>query len=172
MIAPSVHGGKGKRMTHIVGASVWEQELYDHVCGHVVEEGAILDEYQRLAEDDSCSPAFRYIARLILEDERRHHAMFNDLAEAIKQMGELRDEDTPIPSLHGLRGDRDRIIETTAKLLKVERDDAKKLKTLAKELKDVRETTLWGLLIELIQHDTDKHIKILRFIRERAEDSG
>jgi hypothetical protein len=159
-------------MTHIVGASVWEQGLYDHVCGHVVEEGAILDEYQRLAEDESCSPAFRYLARLILEDERRHHAMFNDLAETIKQFGELQMEDGPIPSLQGLRGDRDRIIETTNKLLKAERDDAKKLNTLAKKLEDVRETTLWGLLIELIQHDTDKHIKILRFIREHAMESG
>ena len=35
-------------LTHIAGASVWEQEIYDHVSGHVVTEGAILDEYQRL----------------------------------------------------------------------------------------------------------------------------
>lgn len=141
-------------MTRIVGASVWEQELYDHVCGHVVEEGAILGEYQRL------------------EDERRHHATFNDLAEAIKQMGELRLEDAPIPSLHGLRGDRDRITETTERLLKAERDDAKKLNTLAEKLEDVKETTLWGLLIELIQHDTEKHIMILKFIRKHAKKSG
>ncbi len=141
-------------MTRIVGASVWEQELYDHVCGHVVEEGAILGEYQRLA------------------DERRHHATFNDLAEAIKQMGELRLEDAPIPSLHGLRGDRDRIIDTTERLLKAERDDAKNLKTLAEKLEDLKETTLWGLLIELIQHDTEKHIMILEFIRKHAKKSG
>jgi rubrerythrin len=159
-------------MTHIVGASVWEQELYDHVSGHVVEEGAILDEYQRLAADESSSPAFRYLARLILDDERRHHAMFNDLAEAIKQMGELRAEDVPIPSLQGLRADRDRILATTDRMLKAERDDAKKLNTLAKKLKDVRETTLWALLVELMQDDTDKHIKILKFIREHAEKSA
>lgn len=158
-------------MTRIVGASVWEQELYDHVRGHVVEEGAILGEYQRLADDATCSPAFRYLARLILDDERRHHEMFNDLAEAIKQMGELRLEDAPIPSLHGLRDDRDRIIEITKRLLKAERDDAKKLNTLAKKLKNVQETTLWGLLIKLIQHDTDKHIMILKFIRKHARKS-
>ncbi len=159
-------------MTRIVGASVWEQELYDHVCGHVVEEGAILGEFQRLADDSTCSPAFRYLARLILEDERRHHATFNDLAEAIKQMGELRLEDAPIPSLHGLKGDHDRITETTDRLLKAERDDAKKLDVLATELEDLKETTLWGLLIELIQHDTEKHILILEFIRKHAKKSG
>ena len=70
--------------THIAGASVWEQEIYDHVSGHVATEGAILDEYQRLAEDPAGSPAF--VSRgLILADERRHHQLFNDLAESIRQ---------------------------------------------------------------------------------------
>lgn len=98
--------------------------------------------------------------------------MFSDLTEAIKQMGELRLDDVPIPSLDGLRDDRDRIIETTDRLLNAERDDAKKLNILAKKLENVRETTLWGLLIELVQHDTEKHIKILKFIREHAKKSA
>ncbi len=158
-------------LTHIPGASVWEQEIYDHVCGHVVAEGAILDEYQRLAEDPSGSPAFRYLASLILADERRHHQLFNDLAESIRQMGELRLEDEPIPSLRGLRADRERVMATTKRMLDTERADASELKQLAKKLKDVRETTLWGLLLELMQDDTSKHIKILKFIRDRADDS-
>ena len=35
----------------------------------------------------------------------------------------------------------------------------------------MRETTLWGLLLELMQDDTSKHIKILQFIRDRANDA-
>jgi hypothetical protein len=157
--------------TRIAGASVWEQELYDHVSDHVATEGAILQEYQRLAEDPSGSPAFRYLAGLILADERRHHQIFNDLAEAIRQLGEVRLEDEPIPSLRGLKADRERIIATTDQLLESERADAKALKKLAKELKDLRETTLWGLLVELMEDDTSKHIKILKFIRDRADDA-
>jgi hypothetical protein len=95
-------------MPRITGASVWEQEIYDYVSGHVATEAAILDEYQRLADDESGSPAFRYLANLILADERRHHQLFNDLAAAVRQMGEMRLEDEPIPSLHGLRADRER----------------------------------------------------------------
>lgn len=157
--------------TRLIGASVWEQQLYDHLTSHVGTEGAMLDEYLKLAEDEAGSPAFRYLAGLILDDERRHHAMFSDLAEAIRQMAELRDEDQPIPSLRGLRQDRDRILDATERLLAEEREDKKKLKDLAKELKDVRDTTLWALLVELMQDDTDKHIKILKFIRDRAKDT-
>lgn len=157
--------------TRIAGASVWEQEIYDYVSDHVATEGAILEEYQRLAEDPSGSPAFRYLAGLILADERRHHQFFNDLAEWIRQMAEVRLEHEPIPSLHGLKADRERIIATTGRLLEAERADAKELKALAKKLKDLRETTLWGLLLEVMEDDTSKHIKILKFIRDRAEDA-
>jgi hypothetical protein len=155
--------------THIPGASVWEQEIYDYVTHHVEVEGAILEEYQQLAEDPSGSAAFRYLAGLIFADERRHHQLFNDLAESIRQMAELRADDEPIPSLRGLRADRDRIMATTERLLETERADAHELKQFAKQLKDVRDTTLWGLLLELMQDDTAKHIKILKFIRERAD---
>jgi hypothetical protein len=158
-------------MSHLIGASVWEQDLYDYLCDHVATEGAMLEEYQRLAQDQSASPAFRYVANLILADERRHHQIFNDLAESIRQSAELRSEDEPIPPLHGLEADRNRIEAVTARLLAAERADAKELKRLAKQLKDVRDTTLWGLLVELMQDDTAKHIKILSFIRDRAEDA-
>ena len=156
-------------MPRITGASVWEQELYDYVCDHVVSEGAMLDQYQRLAQDEAGSPAFRYLANLILADERRHHQIFNDLAESIKQMAEIRLEDEPIPSLRGLRDDRIRILAVTDRLLDAERADAKELKKFAKNLGEVRDTTLWGLLVELMQDDTAKHIKILSFIRECAD---
>jgi hypothetical protein len=155
--------------TYIPGASVWEQEIFDFVSNHVVTEGAILAEYQQLAEDPSGSAAFRYLAGLILADERRHHQLFNDLATSIQQMAELRLDDEPIPSLRGLKADRERILATTERLLETERADSRELKQLSKKLEDLKDTTLWTLLIELMQDDTAKHIKILKFIRDRAE---
>ena len=84
-------------------------------------------------------------------------------------MAEMRLEDEPIPSLHGLRSDRERIKAVTEHLLAVERADAKELKQFEKSLREVRDTTLWALLVELMQADTAKHIKILSFIRDRAD---
>ena len=158
--------------SYIVGASVWEQELYDYICNHGAREGAMLAEYQQIAEDETTSPAFRYLAQMILADEHRHHALFDDLATTIRQTAEFRDEDMPIPSLAGLRRDRDRIADITERLLKSERDDSRSLDDLRKKLKDVRDTTLWDLLVEIMQHDTDKHIKILRFVRDHAKDAA
>jgi hypothetical protein len=158
--------------THpIVGATVWEQEVYDHLLEHGESEVELLEEYKRLAEDERSSAAFRYIAGLLLDDERRHHQMFDDLAEAFRQMGEVRAEDEPIPRLHGLHADHDRILEVTKQLLDGEKQDLKGLKRLRKEMKSFRETTLWDLLLDLMLHDTEKHIMILEFVRDRARDT-
>jgi hypothetical protein len=156
--------------TNIVGASAWEQQLYDHVSNHVATEVEILESYARLAADESISPAFRYLAELILADERRHHEMFKELAETIRRTSQL-DVEGPIPPIAGLRADRDRVVDITDRLIAVEEHDAKELKDLAKQLKDVRDTTMWALVVELMRHDTDKHLKILRFIRDRANAS-
>ena len=46
--------------------------------------------------------------------------------------------------------------------------DARELKRLQRELRDVKDTTLWSLLVDLMQRDTQKHIAILRFVRKHA----
>jgi rubrerythrin len=153
--------------TSIPGASVWEQQLYDHLIEHVNSEGEILRDYERLAEETD-SPAFAYLARLILDDERRHHQLLNDLAETIRTSATLSGAPTPIPDLGIFRADREKILAETERFLAAEEDDNRHLGRLAKELGDVRDTTVWQLMIRLIQHDNEKHRHILRFIRDRA----
>ena len=155
-------------MSNIVGASTWEQQLYDHVAAHVASEVEILESYAELATDDRLSPAFRYLAQLILADERRHHEMFKELAASIEHTSQLDVEGAPLPPVAGLRADRDRVVELTRRLIEMEEHDARELKHLSKELKDVRDTTMWALVVDLMRDDTEKHLKILRFMRDRA----
>lgn len=159
-------------MTTIPGASVWEQRLYDRLHGHLDAERDILREYRELADDAEAAPAVRYLARLILDDEVRHHQAFQDLAESVRQMGELSDADEPIPTLRGLRTDADRVVALAERLMEVEKEDDRELKALAKELKDVADTTLYGLLVDLMRHDTEKHLLILKFLRARAKEAA
>ncbi|HLN17003.1 MAG TPA: hypothetical protein VK277_09670 [Acidimicrobiales bacterium] len=151
--------------TTIPGASVWEQELYDNLSHHVGAERDILEQYRELAEEAS-SPAFRYLAKLILDDEERHHRLFADLAATVKSFAELRSTGQPIPYLDEPGTDRDRLREETEHFLEVERKDLGELRKLSKQLRSVQDTTLWGLIVELMQMDTNKHIRILEFIRE------
>ena len=156
-------------MTQIAGASTWEQQLYDHVASHGKNEGQILSSYEALANGTD-SPAFAYLARLILDDERRHHQMLDDLAETIRTTAELSGEPTPIPALDPVTDDRDRLLADTERFLAFEKDDNKVLERLAKELKDVRNTTMWQLMVRIMQQDNEKHRRILEFVRERLRE--
>ena len=69
--------------TNIVGASAWEQELFDHFRSHVENERELIAEYGELAKASSV-PGFRYLTELILADEERHHRQFADLAETVR----------------------------------------------------------------------------------------
>ncbi len=159
-----------RRRRKAFGTKEWEDDVYEHVSSHGRVEGEILDEYAQLANDEDMSPAFRYLARMILDDEVRHHRIFDDLAAT---MGAIRDhssEDTPIPSLAGFHADRFRLARVTEDLLRVEREDLRELKEFSRQLKELRNINLWSFLIELMIDDTKKHIKILEYIRDRAED--
>jgi len=152
------------------GTKEWEDDVYEHVSSHGRVEGDILAEYEQLANDEAMSPAFRYLARMILDDETRHHRIFDDLATTLGVLRDHSGEAPPIPSLTGFHADRVRIAAVTDHLLRIEREDLRELKEFSKELKELRNITLWGFLIELMIDDTKKHIKILEFIRDRAED--
>lgn len=150
----------------IIGASVWEQEVYDHLSSHVAQERDTLQAYERLAQSTD-SEAFKYLAGLILDDERRHHLLLAELAETIRTSAELSRTPTPIPHLD-FRGDREAILELTESFLRVEEQDNRDLERLARDLKDVRNTTMWELVLRLIQDDNAKHRRILTFIRDQA----
>jgi rubrerythrin len=151
---------------HIIGASVMEQDLYDHVTSHADSERETLQAYEQLASTTT-SKTFAYLARLILADERRHHQMLDDLATTIRTDAELSGDPGPIPLLD-LREDRQEILAATERLLAIEQQDNKELKALAKELKDLKDTTAWALIIEIMQADNAKHLRILNFIKDHT----
>lgn len=153
--------------SQLIGASVWEQELYEHLESHAGQEQQLLGQYQEAGET-SGSTAFAYLVSLIIEDEKRHHRFFAELAESLRSDAEFRPEQPRIPRMDLSRADQDHIGLLTRQLLDREHDDAKELKRLAKELSDVKDTTLWSLLVELMEADTAKHIRILEFVQRHS----
>ena len=127
----------------------------------------MLNEYAAIAEATE-SKALNYVINLLLDDERRHHRYFNELASSLKSESELSGDDPVVPRLDLDRVDRAELRETTERLLEHEKSDAKELERLRKELRDVKDTTLWGLLVDIMLRDTEKHIAILRFVEQHT----
>lgn len=144
-------------------ASGIDRDLVALLDRHGREEGAILAEYQRLA-DDSQPAAVRYLVGLIMEDERRHHHVMEEIANAVAWRGFDGTEPPPqVPDLDGLHASAE-LREQTKKLLDFEERDARELRELRKSLRDFADTTLWALLVDMMILDTEKHVRMLRFI--------
>lgn len=145
-----------------VGASVDERELVHLLTTHAHKESAILERYRRFAVE-ATAPAARYLVKLIVDDEERHHRLLAEMANAIAWEGQ-----SPVPTLPDAFGDHDDMLVTeTQALLDAERADSRELKLLQRRLETFGDTTMWPLIVDLMLLDTEKHIHILRFIASR-----
>jgi hypothetical protein len=103
--------------------------------------------------------------RLIIEDETRHHKQISEMLNNVQSFAWDLDIQPRVPAM-SVRDDPE-LHEETERLLAFEEDDAKELHRLGKELAEAHGYPLLSLLVNLMLHDTAKHIDILQFIRAR-----
>ena len=139
-----------------------DARVLETLRSHDEREGAVLDSYRRLV-DESPDEGIRYLGRLLIEDEERHHQMISEMANRIDAWIQGRSIEPSTPPLSP-RVDRS-LLEETRRLIALEREDAKELRLLQKELRYAPATSLLPLLVKLMHQDTARHIEILRFIR-------
>jgi hypothetical protein len=156
------------RLTQLAG-SPWDEQLLAHFDEHVQGELGLLEAYMDLR--DKGPEHVRYLVDLILNDEARHHQLFQELVNRLRSDIDFRDYEPKVPYLRREPADSKALIEATDRFLAFEREDEKSLRHLEKELRPVRDTTLFSLLVQLMELDTKKHIAILEFIRRSAERS-
>ncbi|MFI5040473.1 MAG: hypothetical protein ACHQNA_01270 [Acidimicrobiales bacterium] len=155
----------------LIGASVWEDDLYTHLTTHLGNELDLLTAYKQAAEESN-SAAFQYLVGIIVDDEMRHHRVFEELANALRSDVEMRPVEPAVPDLAGFGELPQKVVELTDALLAREEQDAGELRHLSRELRDVRDTTLWQLLVKVMELDTEKHAEILRFVRKHARSAS
>ena len=150
--------------------SEWEASLLHHFREHTEAEAEMLGTYAELAER-SPTEFVRYLLTMLLEDETRHHRMFQELANALVGAANFTRIEPSVPSVTRI-SDPVELRDLTARLLRLEEDDQRELRRLHKELKLVRKTTLWDLLISLAERDTEKHRLILEFVHTQAAEAA
>jgi hypothetical protein len=144
--------------------SVFEEGVFRHLADHISSEADFIVSYRELAEMPDTPEAARYLIRLVLEDEKRHHQVLHEIVTAIGNGIAWCNDPDAVPNLPYGPPDR-ALAEVTRRFLAAERANQKQLRALRKELRPFRDTSLWALLVELMEYDTAKHIRILTFYR-------
>lgn len=142
-----------------------EAKLAAKLAEHGPREGAALAEYQQLVEECD-DPGIRYLAELILADERRHHQQITEMLHQVQSYLWETDVEPQVPHLHKVRDPR--LHEATERLIRLEREDAKELRSLLHDVKSQPDSSMLPLLVELMLHDTQKHIAMLQLIKSHV----
>ncbi len=153
---------KGLRLT---GASVDTREMVDLVVRHGTEEGQLLATYEQVAAH-SPDEATRYLVGLIVEDERRHHRLLTELANA---MAWESTPGSPEPSTPWLgRPVEGELLRQTQELRRAEQRDYRALRKLRRRVRPYARSTMWALVVDLMLLDTKKHATMLRFLEQQG----
>jgi len=151
----------------MTGASVDTRDLVELIVRHGKEEGELLATYEQLVNASDNEMA-SYVIGMILEDERRHHRLLAEVANAAAwdRSSSTPDASTP-PLSPGIDGE---LLAQTRKLLAAERADERELRRIRRKLHPFADTTLWGLIIDMMLLDTKKHATMLRFLEKHRSD--
>ena len=146
--------------------------LASYLRNHLRAEQEALDAYQRVV-DDHPDDLIRYLIRMILDDESRHHKLFTEILNSLDSKIRWEDISPRVPPLRVPIYDRGELLATTNQLLELERADAKELKRLRKAwAKNRGEFGLWALLVQSAELDTEKHIHMLKYRRRLITESN
>lgn len=148
------------RLGHRV-KDVWEPEVLARLDHKRDEEAAILEDYRRLA-DETKEEWVRYLLQMVLADEERHHRLLDEMRNHLAW--ETATTQEPMVPWLTEPADRRRLVDLAERFLAVERHDQRELRRLRAELEPIADTSLLGLLAELMELDTRKHIKVLEFL--------
>jgi rubrerythrin len=110
-----------------------------------------------------------YLLKLIMEDEARHHRLFDEWRNALQSNAEFREVEPQVPHMSRSK-EADTVREAAREFLEVERADERDLHRLQKSLKTVKDTTIWSLLVDMMELDTKKHQLILEFLEKHPGD--
>jgi rubrerythrin len=149
-----------------VDLTVWSQQLITYLTAHMDSEREVLRSYAELVEE-APEGHVKYLVKLILADEIRHHQLFGEMINALRAEMDQRDIVPRLPDFEPGTTPTE-LLEETRRLLRLERRDTDELKRLKKELDKVEDTRWWSVLVDVMALDTKKHVRLLQFIEQEG----
>lgn len=144
------------------------EKLFTELGEHEKEEQDILKDYEAAA-NNAPDAGFRYLMGLIAEDEERHHRLSKAMADEVEKSLKWLQGERPLPAMHPTAKEREELLRQTDRFLRIERDGERQLSDLREHVKSLH-AGLLELIVSMMSVDTQKHIRILKYIKDRLEE--
>jgi rubrerythrin len=143
------------------------ERLLKEFESHDGKEGDFIRSYKEIATK-SKDPLIKFLLQLIIADEERHHAVMHAMASSLRGSINWSKPQDAIPTLGELGAEKDELTKLTGDFIKLEKDGIKESKQLLKATKGYYQG-LFTLLVTTMIHDSEKHVEILDFLRQRLK---
>ncbi len=143
------------------------ERLLNEFEAHEGEEEQSIENYRR-ALADVRNPLTRFVMQLILSDEEKHRTVTHSIVSTLK--GSLT-WTQPAGSLEGAPDEARRnqeLLAMTEQFIELEKKGIREYKVLLKESVEYYHG-LFKILLNSMIRDSEKHVELLEFIRERIK---
>jgi hypothetical protein len=112
----------------------------------------------------------KFLLDMIVSDEEKHHAITRAMTATLRGDLNWTRPAEAISGLYDLKADKTRLLALTEAFITVEKEGINEYRALVKESKGYYRD-LFGLLFRSMIRDSDKHVEILEFLRERLKEA-
>lgn len=145
------------------------ERLVNELEAHERQEGMFLKRYKDLATK-SDNRVVRLLLQMIVSDEERHHAVTHAMASTLRgDLNWTRPEEA-LRGLYDLRVDKEKLLDVTEDFIAIEKEGINEYRSLIKESRGYYRD-LFVLLFRSMIRDSEKHVEILEFLRDRLKEA-
>ncbi len=145
------------------------ERLTNEFEAHESEESKFLRQYKEVAVTTQ-NRMIKFLLQMIISDEEKHHAITHAMAATLKGDLNWTNPDDALRGLDNLDEEKGRLLGLTEDFIGVEKRGIKEYKELIKSSKGYYRD-LFVVLFESMIRDSEKHIKILEFLRLRLKEA-
>ncbi|MFQ5903320.1 MAG: ferritin family protein [Candidatus Binatia bacterium] len=145
------------------------ERIMNELEAHEGQEEKFTRRYKEIA-GKSKNPFVRFLLQLIISDEEKHHAVTHAMVSTLKGGLTWTKPEGAISGLADLEGEKDELLKITEDFIKLEKGGIKEYRRLIKRSKGYYQG-LFVLLIQSMIRDSEKHVEILEFLRQRLKEA-
>jgi hypothetical protein len=152
------------------GPEITEVErLLNEFESHETQEKDFLRQYKEVAADVR-QPLIKFLLQLIISDEEKHHAVTHAMVATLRgDLNWTKPEDA-IRGLYDMGEKKQELLAVTEEFIRTEKEGIRESKTLMKVSRRYYKG-LFALLMGCMIHDSQKHVMILEFLRDKLKEA-